>query len=274
MMARRSALLYPALLTLLLPAHAALAQDAPASAPPAPAHAAPIPAEPSATPVLPQAASTSPTELAREFVARVVKHDNVGAAEMVTDASRADFLQLMGLSDRLRAARAELQSAVDVKLRARRTAAGTGASAAAGQPPNSVLGADVTAQRQIDANTVELTMRLYTISRTRPVQNAIWRAVQEHGKWKIELPQCAAPGTAAALKQRIGTLIDADKQVTASIHNGEIATLGDLRPALIAAERKALPLRGGPPIIRFEARPDATPGEKTAPATGATAPRP
>jgi hypothetical protein len=262
MTARRSTLLYPILLVFLLQAHGAMAQDA----------STPAPAEPAVTLALPQVAPTSPAEVAREFVARVVKHDHLGAAELVTDESRADFLQLMELSDRLRTARAELQSAVDGKFRGGRAAAG--APPAAGPAPNSVLGADVSAQRQIDANTIELTMRLYTVSRTRPVQDATWRAVQEHGKWKIELPQCAAPGTAAALKQWIRTMIDADKQVTASIHTGGLATLGDVRTALIAAERKALPLREGPPIIRFEAQPGATPADRTAPAEAGTAPRP
>jgi hypothetical protein len=215
-------------------------------------------------------------------VARVVKHDYPGAADLVTNESRAEFLQLMGLSDRLRTARAELQNAVDGKFRARPAAAGAppaagpSAPAAAGPASNSVLGADVAAQRQIDANHVELTMRLYTVSRTRPVQSATWRAVQEQGKWKVELPQCASPKTAAALKQRIGSLTDADRQVTASINKGELATLGDVRTALIAAERKALPLREAPPMIRIEPEADATPADRTTPAapTGPAAPGP
>ena len=59
MMAHRSTLLYPALLAFLLQASGVMAQDAPA----APAQAGP----------------TSPAEVAREFVARVVKHDYPGA---------------------------------------------------------------------------------------------------------------------------------------------------------------------------------------------------
>ncbi|MEA2991138.1 MAG: hypothetical protein QOD40_58 [Alphaproteobacteria bacterium] len=175
-------------------------------------------------------------EVASDFAKAVVRHDIGTAATYVTETSRADFLALIDLGDRLQRARGDLQTAVDQKFRPE-PARSLGVDA----PPNVVLTAEVAAQRQISPTLVELDMRLYTTKQNSPTQIVTWRAVQTGGTWKIELPQCASPDIAAPLKQRFQTVLDAHLTVAAAINKGEFASATDARAALLAAQRGAIP---------------------------------
>jgi hypothetical protein len=178
----------------------------------------------------PQAAG--PADVARAFAAAEIRHDHAAAAAYVTDKSRADFMALMGLSDRARAARVNLQTAIDQKFKtqeARRVRVPLAAAA--------VLTAEVAGQRQIDPNTVELNMRLYTATPTQPTVNVTWHAVRENGQWKIELPQCATPEASAPLKARLTEMSNAADKLTTSIKAGEFSSVQAARTALINAGR-------------------------------------
>jgi hypothetical protein len=175
-------------------------------------------------------------EVALNFAKAVVARDLGTAATYVTDSSRADFLALMDLGDRLTKARGDLQAAIDQKFEDARTR-GFRLDA----PTNVVLTAEVAAQREVSPTLIELDMRLYTTRRTTPTQTVTWRAVQAGGTWKIELPQCASPEIAAPLKHRFQTVLDAHLAITGAISKGEFANAVDARAALFAAQRRAIP---------------------------------
>jgi len=204
-----------------LPA-AALAQTAPPPEP-APAHAAPAQGPP------------SPADVARAFAAAAIKHDHAAAANFVTDASRADFIEVMALSDRVRNAHADLQAALDRTFRPPKTM----------RPPErtdyAVLGAVVAAQRQVNPDVVEIDMRLATSKPTEPTATVTWRAVKVKGEWKIELPQCATPDVAAPLKARLATRLDAVAKTTAAIDRGEFASARQALSTLSRTRRAGAP---------------------------------
>jgi hypothetical protein len=198
-----------------------------------------------ATPALAQATSTSPpsgqtqppqiaspADAARAFAAAAIRHDHAATATYVTDKSRADFLAVMELGDRARAARADLQTAIDQKFKAQEAQ-----RLRVPRQTNSVLTAEVAAQRQSSPDVVELDMRLHTTAPKQPVTNITWRAVRENGQWKIELPQCATPEAVAPLKAQLSAVSDAAAKLTASVKAGEFSSVEAARAAMINAGR-------------------------------------
>jgi hypothetical protein len=179
-------------------------------------------------------AQTMPADVAASFAKAVVAHDWAAAAIYVTDRSRADFLSLMGLGDRLKKSRDDLQAAMDQKFK-RQPARGSQAKA----PADAVLAAEVAAQREISPTVLELDMRLSTTRPIDPAPIVTWRAVQTAGEWKIELPACASPEAATPLKQHLQAALDIHLKVAGSISRGEFASAADARTALIGAQRAA-----------------------------------
>jgi hypothetical protein len=153
----------------------------------------------------------------------------------VSNKSRADFLAVMELGDRARAARADLQTAIDQKFKAQEAQ-----RLRVPRQTDSVLTAEVAGQRQISPDMVELDMRLYTTARTRPVTNVTWRAVRENGQWKIELPQCATPEAVAPLKAQLSAVSNAAAKLTASVKAGEFSSVDAARAAMINAGRPSI----------------------------------
>ncbi|HEX4557179.1 MAG TPA: hypothetical protein VH249_24525 [Xanthobacteraceae bacterium] len=181
-------------------------------------------------------AQTMPGDVAANFAKAVVAHDWGAAAAHVTNTSRADFLSLMELGDRVTKARGDLQSAMDQKFK-REPARGFHA----GAPADAVLSAEVAAQREISPTVVELDMRLSTTRPIDPAPIVTWRAVQAGGVWKIELPACANPQAATPLKQHLEAALAIHIKLAGSISRGEFASAADVRTALANAQRAAMP---------------------------------
>jgi hypothetical protein len=196
---------------------AALAQAAPPSQP--------APAQP----------PSGPADVAGAFAAAAIKHDHAAAANFVTDASRADFLELMELSDRVRKANADLQAAIDRTFRPPKTIRPLE------RTEHAVLGAEVAAQRPINPDVVEIDMRLSTSKPTEPTVIVSWRVVKVNGAWKIELPQCATPEVAASLKAGLAARLDAVAKTTAAIDRGEFASARQALTTLSNGQRAGAP---------------------------------
>lgn len=223
------AVLAPAMQTLIVTA--ALAQAAP-----------PLAAQPTEIPhgqaapgdaVAPPAAAA---DVALKLVQAGIARDWQAAATYVTGASQADFLALMDLSDRLQKARSNLHLAIEQKFKREETR-GLRAATMAGV----VLTAEVAAQRQVSPTLVELDMRVHTTQQNRPTQMVTWRAVHADGAWKIELPGCTSPESAALLKQNLQRALAAHVATTSSIKKGEFSTAAAAWTALVTAQRATVP---------------------------------
>jgi hypothetical protein len=174
-------------------------------------------------------------DVAVRFAKAVIAHDVASAATYVTDTSRADFLALMELSDRVKQARQDLQAAIAEKFKTEAVRAIRFEG-----PDDLVLTAEVGELRQLSPTNVDLDMRLFTTNRNRPTQTVTWRAVKADATWKIELPACANPQAAAPLRQNLQTTLAAHAAVTASVKNGTFADLAQAHAALVEAHRAAI----------------------------------
>ncbi len=180
-------------------------------------------------------ALTAPAEVALKLVAALKNHDNKTAASYLVAASRDDFTGLMDASAAVAAAHTRLNAAAASRFG---DAATLSSSTQTG--PDTVLRADITSQTEINVTTVDLGIDLVTTAPTA-LQHIIWRAVQEDGTWKIELPACASPTAAGGLKQRMTQLTGVADKITAELEKGTYASAVEARNALTSAERAAIP---------------------------------
>ena len=178
---------------------------------------------------------TAPAEVALKLVAALKSHDNKAAASYLVAASRDDFNGLMDASAAVAAAHTRLNAVAATRFG---DAATLSSSTQTG--PDTVLRADITSQTEVNTTTVDLGIDLVTTAPTA-LQHIIWRAVQEDGTWKIELPACASPTAAGGLKQRMTQLTGVADKITAELEKGTYASAVEARNALTSAERAAIP---------------------------------
>jgi hypothetical protein len=193
----------------------------------------------SAQPAVAAAVAPSPptaAAVAVNFAKALLAQDVRTAAVYVTARSRADFLALMDLGERLKKARRDLQAALDAKFK--RTPVRRSHVDA---PADAVPAAEVVDQRVIGPTLVELDVRLSPAEPNDLAQLVTWCAVQADGEWKIEWPACAKPDVAAALKRRLETALDSHSAITASITRGEFANSSQARAAFVRTFATILP---------------------------------
>ncbi len=187
-----------------------------------------------AAPAFPQSQfAPDAAAVALSLAKAVVARDNATAASYVTDASRAYFLALTDLSDRLRKAQTALPAAANEKFPSPQERADGVA-----MPADGVLTAEVADQRPVGPAAVQLDIRLFTTHRINPVRTVTWTAVQSAGAWKFELPQCASPAVATVTKERLQRALDAHVTVATACTSGKITSKTAVRTAHYRATRR------------------------------------
>jgi hypothetical protein len=176
-----------------------------------------------------------PSDIARALAEALIRGDDQAAAAFLTNATRPLFLQLRQQETALLEASKTLNATVarqfrlaedrnPLRLRLSRPA---------------VTAVEVAAERAAGASAFDLDVSLYSTSRAAPAHKTVWRAIEEDGAWRIELPSCT-PGGAPILQKRLQLVIQATQQMSSDIGAGRYADLAQARLGLAATMRAAV----------------------------------
>jgi len=176
-----------------------------------------------------------PSDVARALAEALLRGDDQAAAAFLTSATRPLFLELRQQEAALLEANKTLNATAarqfrvaedrnHLRLRLSRPA---------------VMAVEVAAERAAGTSAFDLDVSLYSTSRATPAHKTVWRAIEEDGAWRIELPSCT-PNGAPILQKRLQVVVQATQQMSSDVAAGRYADLAQARLGLAATMRAAV----------------------------------
>jgi hypothetical protein len=175
-------------------------------------------------------------EVLTQLAAAMQRNDIDTATSYLTQSSREQFALLMELSDRSQKTRERFQEAVKSAFPADSSAAGV--TPRPEIPP--ILRVDIIGEKEANPSLMAFYVQVHRreISAWTPVMT--WRAVNEGGAWKFEMPGCGTAAETAPMRKRMEALIAATEDVTNQVASRKFSTAQAARTALVSARRAAL----------------------------------
>jgi hypothetical protein len=171
-----------------------------------------------------------------QLAAAMQRNDVNTATSYLTQSSREQFAVLMDLNDRLQKAHQRFRDALKSAFPADSSA--DGVTLRPEIPP--ILRVDIIGEKEADPNLMAFYVQVHRqeISAWTPVMT--WRALNQGGAWKFEMPGCGTAAEIAPTRKRIEALIAATEDVTNKVASRKFSSAQDARMALVKARRVAL----------------------------------